>query len=213
MVVDSAAYPQPRAIFPDVRVYQDREGTDAAGEESAAAVAEQIVLELETEEETETYITILDSSGGQLITALEFLSPRNKLPGDARDQYRRKRDELASARINLVEIDLVRAGRWRELLSPLVAPALVQTAYRVIIRRFSPKPRAELYPVSLRHRLPRIPIPLRAQDRDVILDLNPLVEQAYREGRYDRTDYGVPCQPPLDGEDAAWAEGLPKAKG
>jgi len=208
VVVDSAAYAQPRAIFPDLRVYQDREGTPGGGDESAAAVAEPIVLELEMEEETETYITILNSSGGQLITVIEFLSPRNKVPGDARDQYRRKRDELAAARVNLVEVDLVREGRWRELLLPLIAPGWVQTPYRVVIRRFHPKLRAELYPISLRHRLPRIPIPLWAEDRDVVLDLNPLIEQAYREGRYDRTDYSVPSQPPLEGEDAAWADEL-----
>jgi hypothetical protein len=215
VVVDSVEYARPRAIFPDVRVYEDpgAEAAKSGAGVASSAVAEPIVLELEAEEHTETYVTILDASGGEVISAIEFLSPSNKLPGDSRDEYRRKRDELVAARVNFIEIDLVRQGRWHELLLPLVAPARVQTAYRVVIRRIHPRRRAELYPMSLRSPLPRIPIPLRENDADAVLDLNGLVSRAYEEGRYDHTDYTRDCQPSLDAEDAAWADGLLKAAG
>ena len=65
--------------------------------------------------------------------------------------------------------------------------------------------------LKLRERLPIIPIPLRKTDPDVTLDLQPLLDQAYRNGRYDRTDYRKPCAPPLEGEDAQWAEQLLKS--
>ena len=94
------------------------------------SVAEPIVLELETEEHTEAYITILDAEGGELVTVVEFLSPTNKLAGPGREEYCRKRDDLAKARVNLVEIDLIRQGSWRELLRPLVARHLARMGVR-----------------------------------------------------------------------------------
>jgi hypothetical protein len=214
VVIDHVNYGRPRAIYRDVRVYEDRGGAQPSTAPQAAAVmAEPIVLELETEEHTETYVQILDADGGELITVIEFLSPTNKLPGRGRDEYRRKRDELTGSKVNVVEVDLMRAGTWRELLRPVVAPGDVQTAYRVITRRFHPMERIELYPISIRQPLPIIPIPLRDRDRDVPLALQGLIEQAYRNGRYDHTDYSQSCDPPLDEEDAAWADGLLREAG
>lgn len=177
-VVDSVKYDKPRAIYPAVRVYEDfRSGATPQGVAGAAAVAQPIALELESEEHTETYVTILDAEGGELVSVIEFLSHANKLPGEGREQYRRKRNELIAARVNLIEIDLVREGSWRELLQPIVAPANIQMAYRVLTRRFHPVRRVELYPISIRQRLPIIPVPLRENDPDVTLDLQSLIEE------------------------------------
>ena len=207
VVIDDVNYR--RAIYPDVRVYEDaRQGNTTVTSAGGAVVAEPIVLEMEAEEHTETYVTILDPEGGQLVTVIEFLSPANKLPGEGRNQFRQKREELRAAQVNFVEIDLIRQGAWRDVLAPVVAPANVRTAYRVITRRFHPVRRIELYPLSLRQPLPAIPIPLRQGDKDVQIELQSLVIQAYRNGRYDRIDYTAECQPPLEGEDATWADEL-----
>lgn len=139
---------------------------------------------------------------------IEFLSLANKLAGEGRNQFRKKRDELLAARVNFVEVDLIRQGAWRDVLAPVVAPASIRTAYRAITRRFHPVHRIELYPFSLRQPLPALPIPLRQADKDVRLELQSLVNQAYQNGRYDRIDYTAECQPPLEGEDAAWADEL-----
>jgi hypothetical protein len=207
VVIDQLDGAREHVVYPDVRVYQDPDQPyEAVSSHAATGIAEPIILELEVESRSETYITIVNTDGEQLVTTIEFLSRTNKLPGDGRDQYRRKRSELLAAQVNVVEVDLVRAGSWKELLLPHVAPARVQSAYRVVNRRVHPKPRVELYPISLRQRLPIIPIPLRSGDADVVLDLQKLVEQAYDNGRYDRTRYDRPCDPPLEGEDAQWAE-------
>jgi len=58
-----------------------------------------------------------------------------------------------------------------------------------------------------------IPIPLRADDKDVVLHLQPLVAQAYSRGRYDRLDYTRPLDPPLSREDAEFAEKVLKGVG
>ena len=45
------------------------------------------------------------------------------------------------------------------------------------------------------------------------LELQPLVNEAYRNGTYEDTDYRRDPVPPLDPEDAAWADALLREKG
>ena len=61
-----------------------------------------------------------------------------------------------------------------------------------------------LYHLPLAHPLPAIRIPLRYEDPDVVLELQPLIDQAYRNGRYERIDYSRPLTPPLPAPEAAW---------
>jgi hypothetical protein len=214
VVIDSVDYQTTRAIYPDARVFADPKAVPSVSTgQSGTAVMEPIILEQESEEHVETYVTILDGEGGELITVVEFLSPTNKLPGLGRDQYRQKRSELLAARVNFVEVDLVRQGPWRELLVPLVAPLRTETAYRAIVRRAHPRLQVELYPLSIRSPLPGIPVPLREGEEDVALDLQGLLEHAYREGRYDHTDYNQSCHPALDADDAYWADELLRKAG
>ena len=66
----------------------------------------------------------------------------------------------------------------------------------------------------LRERLNAIRIPLRETDADVALDLQALVDQAYRRGRYDQElDYRQPPHPPLNADDAVWADELLRSRG
>lgn len=211
IVVDDVSGARTRVRFPDVRIYEEP-GANAGGETASVAIAEPIVLELDVEPHTESFITILDPEGS-LVTAIEFLSPRNKVTSGGRDEFREKRDELVAASVNFVEIDLVRAGDWRRLLSPHVAPPQADTLYRVVVRRMHPIRRVELFPLAFREPLPRIPIPLRYSDGDVPLDLPSLLGQVYRAGRYDRLRYDEPLDPPLDPEDEAWADALLRAAG
>jgi hypothetical protein len=63
-------------------------------------------------------------------------------------------------------------------------------------------------PPTLSYHLPAVKIPLRLEDADVLLDLQALVEQCYRNGGYEGTiNYAVAPDPPLDGSDEAWAAG------
>jgi hypothetical protein len=67
----------------------------------------------------------------------------------------------------------------------------------------------EIYPVPLRVPLPPIGIPLREKDTDIRLDLQPIVDLAYRKGRYRAAiDYDDTPIPPLAGDDAKWAKSL-----
>jgi hypothetical protein len=53
--------------------------------------------------------------------------------------------------------------------------------------------------------LPNFAIPLRPADADIVIRLQPLLDECYRRGRYDSIDYTRPLDPPLEGDDLAWA--------
>jgi hypothetical protein len=120
------------------------------------------------------------------------------------------------ARVNLVEVDLTRSGRRELLVSEYELPPdrrgeYLASVFRAHAGRWGQR---EAYGLKLRERLPGIRIRLRANDRDVALDLQALVDQAYAAGAYGRTiDYARPCEPPLEGDDAQWADELLKAAG
>jgi hypothetical protein len=206
-----------RSMHPDVRVL-DRETGQAATASAldGIAVAEPEVVHINQDEPvTETYIEIREArSGHRVITAIEFLSPSNKTPGPGQDLYLQKEKELRLAGVNLVEIDLVRSGRRILAGSPHTIPNPRQTAYIACVRRGRQPTRLEFYRLPLGERLKAIRIPLRETDTDVALDLQALVDQAYRLGRYElEFDYSQPPDPLLEGADAAWADELLRSQG
>jgi hypothetical protein len=201
-------------LYPEIRVMtSDRPGQGGI----AVAPADTTLAEpLEVpflEPETQGFIEIIESRPERrVITVVEVVSPSNKYAGKGRKLYRQKQSDLMDASISLVEIDLLRAGP-HVLQVPLGQyPAAYRTPYKVCVHR-GWKAKAEIYRVPLRERLPAIRVPLRETDADVPLDLQALIAQVYRHGRYDDIDYTVPPLPPLDPEDAAWADELLRTAG
>lgn len=201
-----------RSIYPDVRIVEHPRGATSAAVSRRTSVMEPVIVHYRSEPATETFINILDPAAKHsLVTVIEIRSMANKLPGEGQRQYRRKQEELAAARVSLVEVDLLRAG-VRVLSVPLrEIPGRVRTTYQVCVRRGWLPGRFEVYSVPLRRPLPTIKIPLRKKDKDVHLDLQSVVEQAYRKGRYYSTiRYEKPTNPPLTGSDSKWARALVK---
>lgn len=200
---------QPVMLRPDMAVTEDwRRGSGHGGVATAVeptTVADPLVL-YAPEIEVDRHVEIYDrSGGGRVVTAIEVLSPSNKLPGYARTAYQAKQRLFLSGRVNFVEIDLVRSGDWVFSIDESVMPASKRTAYMSCVFRVTRPGERAAYPLPLRERLPRIAIPLRPTDRDVALDLQAVVDESYEKGRYDRTDYRRPLTPPLPAADAAWA--------
>jgi hypothetical protein len=202
-----------RRIEPDVRVVEVSPlfgGGGGTGGTATATPGAAVRLKEISEPITERFIEIVDqSTGGRVITAIEFVSPSNKVTGDGLKQYRQKQEECYNAKVSLVEIDLTRVGDRTLLCHRWIGARLHESTYQISAwRAWSPQG-VDLYPISLRHRLPEIAIPLRPGDVDVKLDLQAVLDACYADARYDRTvDYAKPPQPPLEGEDAAWARGL-----
>jgi mRNA interferase MazF len=126
---------------------------------------------------------------------------------------RQANPEVLQSDASLVQIDLVRVDRRVLALPGSDIPIQHRGAYLVCISPGWKRQRRELYVLSLRQRLPAVPVPLREHESPVKLDLQALVEQVYETGRYDDLGYGADLVPPLAGEDAAWAETLLKATG
>lgn len=204
-----------RSLYPDVHVVE-RAGPQqpAVAVESDVALGEPLVVQVDDEPISQGYIEIIDaSSGNRVVTMIEFLSPSNKAPGEGQDLYLQKRREAKAAGVSLVEIDLTRTGRRILALPPERIPPSHRTTYQVCVGRGWKPRRVEVYRAPLAERLPVIRVPLRETDADAPLDLQTLIDQCYRNGRYDDLNYKADPNPPLDPSDAAWADELLRTKG
>lgn len=195
-----------RLVYPDVRVVEETETPFSAnGGGAAIAVAEPLVVVCE-EPQIDRHIEIIDpSSGGRVVTAIEFLSPKNKAANDGVAAYRRKQRDMIAGRVNLVEIDLIRSGEFVLAVPVDQIPPPRRRPYMICVRRAVKPDLAAIYGATLREPLPTIPIPLRPKDREIALNLQELIDQCYERGRYFKIDYQRPLEPPLSAEDAAWA--------
>jgi hypothetical protein len=200
---------QIRRIVPDLHVAQyppTHTAPPALHETGGVAVAEPMVFLLQDEAVTEGYIEIRERGGGKVITVIEFLGPANRAGGEGQRLYLQKQRELLHSDTNFVEIDLVRSGQRVIAFPEHRIPPQHRGDYLVCTRCAWSERARELYALSLRERLPGIPIPLRQSDRPILLDLQALIDQCYHNGRYDDIDYTEPPIPPLSVEDASWAE-------
>jgi hypothetical protein len=136
-------------------------------------------------------VEIRDATKSELITTIEIISPVNKR-GQGLKSYREKRQNLLDGGVHLLEIDLIRRGQ-----RPLEQQVIPASAYRLTLTR-APASKAEIWPIQLPDPLPLLPVPLRAPDRDVILNLAQALQEVYEVGAYDLTiDYTTPPPPPL----------------
>ena len=202
-----------RTIYPDVTVFEpEGGGSVAVATASTVAAAEPTVVLLRDDPRTERHIEIIDlSTGGRVITAIELLSPANKT-SEGRESYRKKQDEFIGARVNLVEIDLVRGGNFALAIAERKLPRSCHTPYLINVRRAARRAEAELYRLPLSEPLPNIRVPLRPTDSDVVLQLQPLLDECYERGRY-RMNYQQPPNPPLTADENAWADQLLREQG
>jgi len=176
-----------------------------SGAASTAVIDEPMLLEPLGDPIRERSVLIYDSVGNRIVTAIEVLSPWNKSRGNAVNAYLEKRDKYINSEMNLVEIDLVRTGDWTAMIGPYLVPRKGLASYRVTVTQ--PELRGPLhYPIPIRAKLPTIKIPLRPQDAPATLNLQELIDKAYMMGKYYRIDYTMPCSPPLDGPEKAWAD-------
>jgi hypothetical protein len=140
-----------------------------------------------------------------VVAAIEILSPSNKRPGsEGRRQYEKKRRTLFGTLTHFVEIDLCRTGPPMPLRGKLPS-----SHYRVLVSRSEDRPRAALYPFSLRERLPGFHLPLLEGDEEPVIDLRAALDRVYRDAALDlRVDYRADPVPALAAEDAAWCREL-----
>ena len=211
-----------RTMYPDVSVSLTADfaqvGTDESESEAlvdklevAMMEADKPVVVIEPTEVVEPFLEIRLARGGALVTVIEILSPVNKTTGSS--MYREKQKNILIHGINLVEIDLLRDGGHVLAVSQQEI-ANLPGDYWVCVSRATSLGEYEIYPIPLRKRLPRVSIPLRPPDADVVLDLPSVFDLCYDNSDFAREiDYNATPEIPLSPADATWADALLREKG
>jgi Protein of unknown function (DUF4058) len=190
-------------LYPDVEILRVRNAPEPVLTTGGTALAttpatltlpliEPIAVRIPT-------IEIRDAANNSLVTSIEILSPVNKRePGLT--QYRQKRQRLYQADVHLIELDLLRRGT-----RPFDHPRLPAASYFVTLTR-ARSAAVDLWPIALQQTLPIIPVPLKAEDLDVALDLGIALTEIYDEAGYDLSiDYAESPPPPtLTAADQTW---------
>jgi Protein of unknown function (DUF4058) len=153
----------------------------------------------------ERYLEIREVGSDAVITVIELLSPKNKQAGAGRMAYEQKRRTILGSATHLIEMDLLRGGRPMEILGNRSA-----TAYRILVSRSDRRPAAALYNLSLQQALPHLSLPLQSEEPEIVVPLQTVFQQVFREARYGtRIDYRQPVPPPkLSQVDQAWVDAL-----
>lgn len=196
-VLEDVTIALPKATYPDVGVYE-RETIEWRISGAAVAIAPAPIERMAAVSvETKLFgVQVRASASGELVTAIEILSPYNKRRGDGLDEYRQKRQRILLSKVHLVEIDLLRGGQRPG--NEVNEPPLDAEYILLVNRKRSHEVRvSEIWPVALNERLPILPIPLLAPDPDVALDLNAALGEIYLRARYaERINYHAPVPPP-----------------
>jgi hypothetical protein len=205
--------PGRQALVPDVRVEMSARRKRVKKPKAAEGLAitqPLIIPTLMDEEIEEAFLKIVHVESEALVTIIEVLSPTNKIRGSrGRASFMAKRHEIMNSEVHWVEIDLLRGG-----VPSVTDPPLQPCDYRVLISRADQRTRTRFWPISVRHPLPVIEIPLRGKDPEVPLDLGAVFRTGYDRASYDMSvDYRKPPRPPLEGDDAKWARELLRRRG
>ena len=194
----SPADDRPRFIVPDLSISERREA------QNEVALLERIpeggIMVMTPVPTRVTYLEVRAASG-QVVTVMEVLSPADKAPGRGRMDYLSKRTDILESEINLVEIDLLRAGEPMPL-----ATSVPDCDYRILVSRERQRPRALLFPFVVQDAIPKFPLPLRPDDDELSVDLGMLLAQMHGMSRYNSfLDYdNHPPGPALDSETLRW---------
>src|SRR5262249_32889174 len=133
---------------------------------------------------------------------LDVVSPANKTLTAARQAYLDKRQEAKGCGASLVEIDLILQGQPTLEYS---RDGLPDWDYAVTLTRSTQPERHEIYTATLQKKLPRFRVPLAADDRDAVLDLQTTFTRCYDQGDFRaRIDYGRDPATTLGAEDRKW---------
>jgi hypothetical protein len=160
------------------------------------------------EEHQEEFIEIRQRSDARLVTLVDVASPTNKVRPAGRSAYLARRHEAKAQGANLVEIDLVLQGHPTLEYS---RDGLPDWDYAVTVTRATQPERYEIYSATLQKRLPRFRLPLAADDRDTVLDLQASFTRCYDQGGFaGKIDYQREPPTPLEEEDRKWLHDLLK---
>lgn len=165
------------------------------------------VLDVEVlvdEEVSHYYLEVRSTHTDELVTAIELLSPVNKVDSNGRLEYEQKRRQVMASLTNYIEIDLLRVGEPLPTSSPVISD------YRILVRRgWLRYNKAQLYAFNLPTPIPPFPLPLMPDEEEPLVPLNDIVHDLYTRARFDlRIDYNKLPTPPLSETNISWIKQL-----
>jgi hypothetical protein len=154
------------------------------------------------EEHNEEYIEVRQRNDSKRITLIDVVSPANKTTAQGRQCYLNKRQEARRENASLVEIDLVLQGQPTLDYS---REGLPDWDYAVTVTRSTKPESFEIYTATIQKRLPRFRLPLAADDRDTVLDLQAAFARCYDQGGFmSMIDYSRDPAVVTDEENRRW---------
>ncbi len=188
------------------------ESADGPSDRERSAAAPLTLTLLPDDGPSEPYIEIYKTGDrSRVVTTIELLSPSNKTSGAGRRAYVEKQREILHSPTHLLEIDLLREGQ-DTLVAPrphIGADRQRRCDYLISLHRGYNRYTFELWPVRLREPLPLVLVPLDPNTPDIVLDLQTVFTRCYDASGYGRSlDYSQDAEPPLEGDDTAWADQL-----
>jgi hypothetical protein len=163
---------------------------------SARKYTSELVLftSVTREEHIEEYIEIRSRIDGRLITLLDIVGLGNRTTTGGQAAYLATRQMAHTERANIVEIDLLTQGNPPVTMD---RTKVVDPYCAVTVTRGNTPERHEIYPGAVLKRLPKFKLPLAADDRDTVQDLQQMFARAYELGNFDsQIDYTQPL--PVD---------------
>jgi hypothetical protein len=172
---------------------------------SRSYTAEVVLFTSVTKEQhDEEFIEIRSRTDGRLVTLVEVVTIGNRTTPAGKAAYLATRSAAQAERAGVVEIDLVTQGRPPIEFDRSTLP---QHDHSVTVTRGSTPDRYEIYTSGVRRRLPKFKLPLAADDRDTVLDLQIAFVRAYDSGQFDKhLDYTGPMPPDvkISDDDKTW---------
>jgi hypothetical protein len=144
-------------------------------------------------------LQIRDTKKNRLITCIEILSPVNKRkPGW--QAYQEKRNDLYTAGVHVLEIDLLRRGQRHIWNVGEPEPHYTFSLWRAGTGKVA------VWRNFVHQHLPVLPVPLKSPDADVTLPLKEALDMVYQRGLYHLSiDYQKDPPPPVfQEEEQAW---------
>lgn len=210
-VEDTSPEEEVGVMYPDVEVLKKKpvptlSPTTDHSEEATTITPTTMIIPHPVIEVNIPVVEIRDRQNQQLITAIEILSPVNKR-GKGLEKYREKRQLLHNDGVHLLEVDLLRRGQ-----RPLNYPTLPRAAHYFVMLSRGDKHKTDVWAMTVRDRLPIVPIPLKSPDPDVRLDIGAAFHELYHRSRYELSvRYDLePAPPAFSKEEIDWLQELLK---
>lgn len=165
------------------------------------AVDQVLFTSIIREEHRENCIEIRQRANDKLTLVLDLVSPGNRTAPKGRIEYTTQAHAIRQQGSHLIEMDFILQG---QTCLDADLSALSEKQYVVCVHRSAKPARNELYGSTLPKRLPRIRVPLAADDRDLVLDLQAVFQKVYDRFFAGKVDYTKDPPVRLSDADNAW---------